>query len=582
MVRIIHEWNGERAEEEATGLGAGMFLLPGKEAFFSLGGVTKYNGLLHLQQDRLVRSIENIFLQGELSTVRTAPGAVERRYTSGAMELFRMRGPCLQYEVTDYQGEVFLDLDMRRLDDSDTRGRVYDVRIENGAVSITYTKYTDDSCAAKEYSLTLTVAGAVPASFRRIGEWQERRYAYDARRGDSAVAWVYRAGAFKTDGVLTLTFILDGSQSKGGEVEIPPGPLPAAVALASLDGLVTTEGFIMAGLPWFCQPWSRDELVSLGAFIRARRYSFAKATILRYAALLEKKATLDAYYPSGGLTAADARGWLALRTHQLLSTLEEQRLLGDYFSKRELELLRDRIVGAMHKQGLCESGLCLNGPCETWMDTNWGGDTREGARLEIQALRATGFRLCHYLFRKTHLLSSWKCREQYEAFLRTFHDAFFVDGRLCDGVKDGARDETQRPNVFLAYYLAPELLLPAEWKSAFDSALSRLWLPWGGLATIDMESPLFAPRYTGMDNRSYHRGDSWYWLNAVAAMAMKRLDAVKYGAYIDKIRAACVNDMLFQGVVGHCSELSSAAEQEWGGCFSQAWSAAMLYELLME
>ena len=85
-----------------------------------------------------------------------------------------------------------------------------------------------------------------------------------------------------------------------------------------------------------------------------------------------------------------------------------------------------------------------------------------------------------------------------------------------------------------------------------------------------------------MDNRSYHRGDSWYWMNAAAAIAMRRLDPVRYQEQIALITKACVDDLLFQGAVGHCSELSSAAEQAWGGCFSQAWSAALLYELLTE
>ena len=449
MVNIVHEWNGEQAEGPASGLGAGMFLLPGKTAFFSLGNITKYNGLIHLQQGRLIKSVENLIIAGKVESLHTAPGIVERRYADGASELFRMRGAALHYEITDYTGEILLDLDMRRLDDNCGKGRIYDVKTTgDGTVLITYTRYHDDSRTTKEYTFTLTITGAATGAFHSVGEWQERGYEYDRTRGDSSSAWVYRAGAFTVDGALALTFSIEGVSARGTEVIAPDGSLPVAIAFASLDALVSIEGFIFAGLPWFCQAWSRDELVSLGAFIRARRYSFVKATILRYAALLEKKATLDAYYPSGGLVAADALGWLALRTHQLLLVLEEQKLLDDYFSKRELELLRDRIVGAMHQQATCESGLRLNGPCETWMDTAWGGDTRDGARLEIQALRAAGFRLCHYLFKKTHLLSTWKCREQRDIFLRAFHDAFFVDGLLCDGIKEGKKDLTQRPKRF--------------------------------------------------------------------------------------------------------------------------------------
>ena len=597
MVRVIHEQGGQRAEGEAHGLGAGMFLLTDRQGgFFSLGNITKYNGLVCRVEEHLAKTVENILLPGqELETVRSFPGGVERRYSGGAVETFAMGSCSLSYSIEGYSGELLLDLDMRRLGDESAAGRAYAVRQEGETLLITYEKYSDDSRSQKEYELSLAVQGVAHGAFRFIQEWQEGRYQYDARRGDSSKLWLFRCGAIRVDGSLSLSFAA-GANAVEASVKTTAGerqavthpkdePLPALVSLASLDSLTLARtGWIYAGLPWFSQPWSRDELISLGALIRAGRYALAKETVLRYAALLSQRNGLDALYPRGGLPAADALGWLAKRTHDLLLALERRGLLRQHFSRRELRSLRDAIGGALATVAAERSGdgLIVNSVGETWMDASYGGDTRQGARIEIQALQLAGYRLCRLLERKTSLLSGNEWRRREEGLSRRVRAAFFSDGRLADGVVDGQQDWTQRPNIFLAYYLYPELLPAEEWKAAFDHALSRLWLPWGGLATIEKEHPLFTPRYTGMSNQSYHRGDSWYWVNGLAALCLRRLDSAKYREHIEKLRCACVDDLLFQGAIGHCSELSSAAEQEWGGCFSQAWSAAMLYELLTE
>jgi hypothetical protein len=602
VVRVIHERGSQRIEGEARGLGAGMFLLTDRQGgFFSLGNITKYNGLVCPVDEHLVKSVESIILPGqELETVRSFPGGVERQYNGGAVETFVMNPYSLSYSIEGYSGDLFLDLDMRRLDDESATGRIYAMQQEGEMLLITYEKYTDDNRSQKEYELALAVQGVPHGAFRFIQEWQERRYQYDERRGDSSKLWVFRCGAIRVDGRLSLSLAAGANAAEASArtmsatttaneklaaIHSKDGPLPAVVSLDALDSLtVTRTGWIYAGLPWFSQPWSRDELISLGALIRARRYSLAKETILRYAALLGNRNGLDALYPRGGLLAADSLGWLAKRTHDLLLALERHGLLRQHFSRRELRSLRDAIGGALARVASERSvdGLIMNNVGETWMDASYGGDTRQGARIEIQALQLAGYQLCRLLERKTSLLSGNEWRRREEGLSRRVRAAFYSDDRLADGVADGQQDWTQRPNIFLAYYLYPELLPAEEWEAAFDYALSRLWLPWGGLATIEKEHPLFTQRYTGMSNQSYHRGDSWYWLNGLVAVCLHRLDSVKYKEQVEKLRSACVDDLLFQGAVGHCSELSSAAEQEWGGCFSQAWSAAMLYELLTE
>ena len=227
---------------------------------------------------------------------------------------------------------------------------------------------------------------------------------------------------------------------------------------------------------------------------------------------------------------------------------------------------------------LCEadrqagSDFAINGPQETWMDTVWGNDTRSGARIEIQALRLSMYRLAYELSGKDEF------KELEQKLKEKVREKFWNGNILADGLDDW----TIRPNLFIAAYIYPELLSKDEWSKCFETALPKLWLEWGGLATIDKDNPLFCDNYTGENHQSYHRGDSWFWINNLAAIVMARVDRKLFGNYIDQILDASANDILYQGFIGHHSELSSASEQKSEGCLCQAWSSAMFVELMHE
>jgi len=157
--------------------------------------------------------------------------------------------------------------------------------------------------------------------------------------------------------------------------------------------------------------------------------------------------------------------------------------------------------------------------------------------------------------------------------------AEFWDGKI---LADGLADWTIRPNVFLAAYLYPKLLSKEEWAQCFDNILPKLWLSWGGLATIDQTDSRFINSHTGENSASYHNGDSWFYLNNLAALVLHRTDQKRFQKYIDQIIAASTRDILWQGAIGQHSEVSSASKLESSGCFAQAWSAAMYIELIEE
>jgi len=149
-------------------------------------------------------------------------------------------------------------------------------------------------------------------------------------------------------------------------------------------------------------------------------------------------------------------------------------------------------------------------------------------------------------------------------------------------LRDGLYDDTIRTNLFIAAYTCPDLLSQKEWVKCFDVALPKLWLRWGGLATIDKTDELFQEEHTGESAESYHNGDSWFWINNLAAIVLARVDKKRYKMYINTVLQASTKEILKSGALGHHAELSSAKELGSKGCVAQAWSAAMYVELVDE
>ncbi|MBW3019576.1 hypothetical protein KY329_05325, partial [Candidatus Woesearchaeota archaeon] len=244
------------------------------------------------------------------------------------------------------------------------------------------------------------------------------------------------------------------------------------------------------------------------------------------------------------------------------------RLCGMKLTKQEQAMVKSKLQLFLKNLNIVD-GVVANGVGETWMDAVYDGDTRAGARIEINALALAACELAAKL----------GIPYEFEPRLKKEIIEQFWNGRYLN---DGSNDKTVRPNVFIAAYVYPELLPKAKWVKCFDEVLPKLWLRWGGLATINKKSKLFCDMHTGEDPRSYHRGDSWFWLNNLAALVLHRFDKKKYDKYISKILAASTEEILRRGAMSHHAELSGAKEMKSEGCLAQAWSDAMFMELCKE
>lgn len=209
------------------------------------------------------------------------------------------------------------------------------------------------------------------------------------------------------------------------------------------------------------------------------------------------------------------------------------------------------------------------------MDTVWHSeDGREGFPIEIQCLHLNMLSLMS----KLGGTKSYKTRE--DKMKERVLDVFWK--KEIGLLADMDYDDTQRTNIFIAYYVYPDLLSRKDWQTAFESCLEKTWQEWGGLSSIAKDHPLYTPEYTGKDNQSYHRGDSWYWINDLAAICLHRNNPIAFEDKVKKILDASAGEILWSGAVGHAAEVSSSSHSTSDGCFAQAWSASMFIELVYE
>lgn len=337
-------------------------------------------------------------------------------------------------------------------------------------------------------------------------------------------------------------------------------------ALTSLALLVPGQEQIYAGLPWFFQFWGRDAAMSLVSLCSINAQLGLKV-FWRLMQDVKPQGFLPKIIQAGQFSAesADGLGWLAKAAEQLWG-------MGCFndLKPNELQELKERFCGASHGlvKNHTKAGLVVNEDLDTWMNSLG----RRGPSLENQALALA---LYHSIYQLTQNNYYWLL----ETELKNKTREHFWNGQEF---LDAGRDNATRPNVFLAAYLYPELLKKEEWIKCFQNILPRLWLEWGGLATVDTGSSLFQPYHSGQDSASHHNGDSLFYLNNLAALVLHRLDSRRFQFYIDKIFKASVQDILWQGAISHHSEMTWANKLQPQGCWSQASSAALFCELAKE
>jgi len=402
-----------------------------------------------------------------------------------------------------------------------------------------------------------------------VKEIVNRHYSYDENRNSPPFhrdvykgislygkKFIFGVGKTKKDAVREADKVFLRNVFKEEEIDF----LCAKKSL--MDLLVFDVPGVYAGIPWFFQFWPRDEAISLKSVLSLEPKK-GKEIFFRLLKTGLKKGP-------GGAINIDAVGWTIKRAEDILpiaDVSEKEKI------RRELKKYMEEFLWAY-----TEEGIIINRPQETWMDSL----DRSGARIEMQAMKMNMYKLASGLGKSNNEYNFYKKME--EEMKKRVRRTFFDGENLYDGYcpRKKILDKTARPNIFIAAYIYPELLTKKEWTKCFENALEKLWLPWGGVATLDKKNPEFRERHTGENSESYHQGDSWFYLNNLIAIVLYRNDKNKFSSYIKKIMEASKEEIMWKGAVGRHGEVSSAKELKSEGCINQAWSSAMYLEAKKE
>ncbi len=564
-MKIIHKVGKFELKKESEG---NLLLSNSKKGFLNLGCAnSKYQGLFFFDEE-VYKILEEIKIDGEVKEITNEIFKVKRNKSATESYFLPKNFNSLVYELSSIK-EAELIFDIRKAYEMNEFGRDYKISKNNNKIIV-------------ECNGMFVVIGNVK-NFIKNEKWIKYTYSQDQKRNSKPYAWyVFSALKVKTKKLVitayknkekainennlvlkTLNKIKKNEESSIKILNKTKKNTAYNLAVNSLNNLLIEEG-ILAGLPWFFQIWTRDEMISLKALTQIGEEQYAKKILMKRLTMINDNGRLPNRIPHANLDSADSIGWMFLRFNDVLKLMnKKEKNLLEIKIKQTIEILINKYN---------KNGFFVNDKKETWMDTDYGDDFRKGSRIEIQALMIAIYELA---FKLTKQVIYQKLRN---SLITNVRNKMFHNGYL----KDGVDDSIIRPNIFIAYYVCPMLLSKKEWEKCFKISLEKLWLEWGGISTIDKKHPLFTLNYTGENNQSYHRGDAWYWLNNMAAICLNRVNKKKFKKYINKIYSASEKDILWQGAIGSSSEISSAFHQTSDGCLNQAWSNAMFIELFNE
>lgn len=513
---------------------------------------------------------------------------------------------------TTTKGEIILDLDIRYFDDFSKFGKNYNIYTEKGVLFIEFEKVNDSNEEVLKQFIGIKTPNIL---FSTLEKWIEKKYWYDGSRGLNPNEFIFRAlsisnnqdykkihvgyGFSKLE-VEEQLMIMDNFKHIIDEVEkgideegfgksntiIPismQSQLAYDVAKRKMFDFVVPqnkdnkEKSILAGHPWFYQEWSRDEIFSLRAFLEIGETAIVKDKLFKLCELVNDNGELPRLFTNSSLNSIDASILLVKRIEDFVFFEEEHG--------RYLELYKSGIIHYFYEISL----KIFNGIMSSKWDSNkelirveqgdWWRDTLHWIEYPL-ALQVGMINVISTLAIFSKLTGeNSKCEEflNFESHYREHvREEYYKDSILYDEPSS----QVVTCDIFLAYYLYPDLCTQNEWEVIFDKALKHLYLNWGGISSLSKYDSRFKHTYSGANDESYHQGDSWYFMNAITAICLNHCNDKKFKETIKQI-IQCLNEqVLFKGALGHIAEVSSANKAQTRGCVAQTWSLALYIELM--
>ena len=274
--------------------------------------------------------------------------------------------------------------------------------------------------------------------------------------------------------------------------------------------------------------------------------------------------------------SCDSLFFLAKRTYDFIDALIKDNKLHEFYTDKDLSEMYTRFSDAFNAASKTnwdfDKELIDVKYADSWMDT-----IKREFPLEMQVLFLEFVSFMAFL---SEIVGKEDEAEKYLDLEDTLAVKIRTDYYRNGYLYDSPDLNKVRSNVFLSYYIYPDLFDTHTWEKIFDKTLMHLKTDWGGISTLSQKDPSYYPNYSGENNESYHNGDSWFWINNVAAISMTHLNEKKFRKEINAIVKSSTDDILKMGTIGYSSEISSSSAQKSEGCMAQLWSSSTYIEMI--
>ena len=387
------------------------------------------------------------------------------------------------------------------------------------------------------------------------------------------------------------------------------------------DFIITADSFIayrpsfglhtiIAGYPWFLD-WGRDSLIAFeGLLLKTRRFDIAREVLLTF--IRDEKYGLVPNGYSGYdnrplYNSADASLLLFEQIKKYLNYTKDYKFIKENFYIELKKIIEAYITGIdvddnniyMERDGLIHSGT-INTQ-NTWMDVKIGDfavTPRNGKAVEINSLWYNALKIMEELAKK---FETKKAAEIYselsEKVKKSFNRKFYNSSKKS--LYDVLGDDRIRPNQLFSLSLTYQVLNPngRNAKEILKTVTEELYTK-HGLRTLNRKDKQYVATYEGDSYRrdiSYHQGITWPWLFGLYNDAYKNVIANTkegkvrkelldtYEQFIKNLKATTKTMMYKEGCVLSISELyDSKPPYLPKGAFSQAWSVAEIFRILLD
>lgn len=384
------------------------------------------------------------------------------------------------------------------------------------------------------YTVKILIEADSPLDFQQ--KWIFKKMDFDIKRNSPPYEWRVFDGIFGKIKKLKIKILTPIIRTK---IETPVFKTQENTFLNFLISRIQTlilNNYLPAGFPWFYENWFRDELLSLYLLKDVLRNDFLKERLKYYLTNLENSWYLN--------KPRNNKNWQSIGVDTLLLIIIN---LDDMLFTSHFSLLEQYFT--LWKEKFIKNNEFSFPPNSTWMDTLERKTAVEIESLYLKILKK-------FANKKKSYTQEVQYRKQ----------------KLIERIRNSKGDI----NLVLSFLFLEDLFTLKEWEKYFDELIKENFLEWGGFSSISKNNPDFKNEDYGELSLSYHYGDSWYFLNNLAAFALEKINHIKYKKIINSIIKASLNDLFIDGALGFCSEISNAKDRKSQGSLVQLWSITSL------